>query len=78
MTPKQEEKGAKQQPRKRIGRLKTPQDVARFMAKCIKDAAKGEGMGTKYYNLVNMSSQLLKAIEVADLEKRIEKLERER
>jgi len=68
----------KQQPRKRIGRLRTPQDVARFMARCIKEAAKGEGTGTKHYNLVNMSSQLLKAIEVADLEKRIQKLERER
>ena len=77
MTDKSEEKATKQQSRKRIGRLRTSEDVARFMAKCIKGAAKGEGMGTKYYNLVNMSSQLLKAIEVADLEKRIEKLERE-
>jgi hypothetical protein len=70
----------KQQPRKRIGRLRTPEDVARFMARCVKEAAKGEGAGmtTKYYNLVNMCSQLLKAIEVADLEKRIQKLERER
>jgi hypothetical protein len=68
----------KQQPRKRIGRLRTPQDVAKFMARCIKEAARGEGTGTKHYNLVNMCSQLLKAIEVADLEKRIENLERER
>lgn len=76
MTHKRHEKNAEQQPRKRIGRLKTPQDVARFMAKCIKEAARGEGTATKQYNMVNMASQLLKAIEVAQLEERIEALER--
>lgn len=76
MTAKAPKKDTKQQPRKRIGRLKTPQDVARFMARCIKEAARGEGTGTKQYNMVNMASQLLKALEVAELEKRIEKLER--
>lgn len=63
--------------RKRIGRLKTAQDVARFMAKCIKEAARGEGAGTKQYNMVNMASQLLKAIEVSELEGRISNLEGE-
>ena len=64
--------GAKRQ---RIGRLKTPSDVAKFMARCIKRAARGDSPGIQY-NLTNMSSQLLRALESAELEKRIEALER--
>ncbi len=74
MTAKRQETNARGQPRRRIGRLKTPQDVARFMAKCIKAAARGEGEN-RNYKLVNMASQLLKAIEVSSLEERISKLE---
>lgn len=59
---------------RRVGRLKTPSDVAKFMAKCIKRAARNDDPGIQY-NLVNMSSQLLKALEQVELEKRIAALE---
>jgi hypothetical protein len=60
--------------RVRIGRLRNPKDVALFMARSIKRAARGENPGIQY-NLVNMASQLLKALEVSELQMRIEKLE---
>ena len=73
-------KKAGQIPQKRIRLpLKTAQDVARFMARCIRTAAKGEGgkgAENRAYKLVNMSSQLLKAIEVASLEQRLANLEK--
>lgn len=62
-------------PHRRIGRLNTAEDVKKFMAKCIKSAARGVVPRTQY-NLVTMASQLLKAIEVANLEARIEQLEK--
>jgi len=76
MNAKAQQKDTEQKPRKRIGRLKSAEDVARFMAKCIKEAARGEGTATKQYNMVNMASQLLRAIEVSELEKRLAVLER--
>ena len=59
--------------------LKSAQDVARFMARCIRSTVKGEGgkaAENRAYKLVNMSSQLLKAIEVASLEQRLSNLEK--
>jgi hypothetical protein len=63
-----------QEPKRVRVRLKSASDVAKFQARCIRAALSGQG-GTLYFNLVNMSSQLLKSLEVAELEKRIEKLE---
>lgn len=62
---------------KRIGRLKTAQDVAKYIARLIKRTERGEGAAeeNRNYKLTMMASILLKAIEVSTLEKRIEKLE---
>lgn len=55
--------------------MKTASDVAQFMARCIRRAARGEGDGTTEYKLVMMASMLVKTLEVASLEKRIEQIE---
>ena len=55
---------------------KSASDVAKYIARCIKRTERGEGDGNTNYKLVMMASMLLKAIEGAELEKRIEKLER--
>jgi hypothetical protein len=59
---------------KRIGRLKSAQDVAKYIAKCIR---RGEGGIDQnfMYKQVMMASMLLRAIEISSLEQRIEKLE---
>jgi hypothetical protein len=75
MKPKPTRKNAAELPKRPRVRLKSARDVARFQARCIRAALTGEGGTTKWYNLVNMSSQLLKAIEVSSLEERISKLE---
>ena len=62
--------------RQRIGRLKSAQDVAKYMARCIRRSEKGEGdVVNRYYKLVMMASMMLKAFEAGDLERRIEALE---
>jgi len=58
--------------------LKTAEDIRKFMARCVRLAFRGEGGAgevNEYYKLVNMASQLLRAVEVADLDKRLETLE---
>jgi hypothetical protein len=53
-------------------RLKTAQDIARFQARCIRKAFTGEGAtATQCYNLVTMSAMLLKTLEVASTEAKI-------
>jgi hypothetical protein len=62
--------------RLRIGKLKTAQDVAKYMARCIRRSEKGEGDAVnRYYKLVMMASMMLKAFEAGDLVQRIEALE---
>lgn len=64
---------------KRIGRLKTPSDVARFMARCVRSATREGGSDAAtvnhYYKLSLMSAMLLRAVEVADLEARLLRVE---
>ena len=69
-----EKKEQKKKTNTRI-RLKTAKDVARYMAKCIRRAEQGGECGDSY-KLVTMASMLLKAVEVASLEGRIEALEK--
>ena len=63
--------------RQRIGRLRTAQDVSKYIARSIKKAERtgGDGEVNIRYKLVMMASILLKSLEVSDLEKRITKLE---
>lgn len=61
---------------KRIGRLKTSTDAAKFMARCIRGGVRGEGDMNTNYKLVMMASMLVKTLEVSSLEQRIEQLER--
>jgi hypothetical protein len=69
----------KNKPRKRIGRLKTAQDVAKYVARCIKLAERqGEGAENKYYKQVMMASILLRAVEASSFEERISQLEKAR
>ena len=63
--------------RKRIGKLQTAKDARRYIARCIRTAERentSESVNT-HYKLVMMASMLVKAIEMADLEERITKLE---
>lgn len=62
-------------PKKRIGKLKTAKDVAKYIARCIRKTEQG-GEDNRNYKLVMMASMLLKAIEISSLEDRIEKLEK--
>lgn len=67
----------KKEKRLRIGRLETASDVRKFLARMVKSAVKGGG-GTKTndaYKISLMAAQLLKAIEVSELERRITELE---
>jgi hypothetical protein len=60
----------------RVGKLATTQEVAKFQARVIKKAVKGDGeVINDSYKLVMMASMLAKTLEVSDLEKRIEALE---
>jgi hypothetical protein len=68
------QKGRQQQPRRRIGRLKTASDVARYIARTIKSVEKGEGEN-RAYKLVMMASLLLRALETSTIEARILALE---
>jgi hypothetical protein len=63
--------------RKRIGRLKTASDIARYMARCIRRVERGGegGDSNENYKLVMMASVLVKTLEVSSLERRIQKLE---
>jgi predicted GTPase len=60
--------------KRRVGKLKTANDVAKYMASCIR-RAEGGGSDSANYKLVMMASMLLKALEVSSLEERLEKLE---
>lgn len=75
MTRSKANTGSTHKERKRIGCLKTAQDVARYMARCIRRAERGEGEENRHYKLVMMATMLLKAVEASDLEERISKLE---
>jgi len=60
----------------RVGKLATAQEIAKFQARIIKKAVKGDGgVINDWYKLVMMASMLAKTLEVSDLEKRIEILE---
>jgi len=60
----------------RVGKLQNTQEVAKFQARVIKQAVKGDGeVINDSYKLVMMASMLAKTLEVSDLEKRIEILE---
>jgi hypothetical protein len=62
--------------RQRIGRLKTAQDVAKYMARCIRRGEKGEGDEVnRYYKLTMMASMMLRAFEAGDIERRVTALE---
>jgi len=62
----------------RIGRLETASDVRKFLARMVKSAVRaGGGSQTNdAYKVSLMAAQLLKAIEVSELERRINELER--
>ena len=61
-------------PRKRIGRLKTAEDVRKYIARCIK-SSENHGEVTDCYKKTMMASMLLKAVEVASIEERLTQLE---
>lgn len=61
--------------RLRIGKLKSAQDVAKYMARCIRRAERGEGDTNECYKLVMMASMMLKSFEAGDIEARISRLE---
>ena len=62
-------------PRVRIP-LKTAGDVARYMARCVKEGHKSTGgEGPKWYRQAMMCSLLVKALESASLEDRVKALE---
>ncbi len=63
-----------QRGKKRIGKLKSAHDVAKYIARCIRQT-EGGGDENRQYKLVTMASMLLKAIEVSYLEDRISALE---
>jgi hypothetical protein len=62
----------------RIGSLKRPADVAKFIAKCMKRVERGgEGADPNTnYKLVMMASMLIKALEASEVEDRLSNLER--
>jgi hypothetical protein len=60
--------------RRRIGKLKTASDVAKYIARCIRKT-EGGGDENRQYKQVMMASLLLKALEASSLEVRISKLE---
>lgn len=61
----------------RLGRLKTPSDCRRYLARCIR---KAEGTGgdevNRWYKLSMMGTMLLRASEASEIEERIEALEK--
>lgn len=59
----------------RIGKLKSAQDVAKYMARCIRRAERGEGDTNECYKLVMMASMMLKAFEAGGIEQRVRALE---
>lgn len=61
-------------PKRRIGKLKSAQDVAKYIARCIRQT-EGGGDENRNYKLVMMAGILLKALEVSSLERRIDSLE---
>jgi len=71
-------KAPKPAKRVRVGRLETASDVRRFLARMIKKATRsGGGQAVNdFYKISLMAAGLLKAIEVADLERRVELLEK--
>ena len=70
-------KRQKKAKRLRLGRLESASDVAKYVARCIRDAHREEGGNeTKFYRRVLMASMLLKAVETASLERRINTLEK--
>ena len=64
-------------PKVRI-RLKTAQDVKRFLARLIREAysVKERGESVHHYRLGMLATMLLKSIEATDFENRIANLER--
>ena len=59
-------------------RLKRPQDVAKYMARCIRRVERGgEGADANLnYKCVMMASMMLKAFEAGEMEERLAKLEK--
>ena len=55
--------------------LRTPQEVARFMARCIRSSVRGDGENANY-KLCMMASMLSKVLEGAELERRVQHVER--
>ena len=55
-------------------RLKSPKDVCRYIASCIRRSERG-GDETRLYKHVMMASMLIKAIEVAGFDERLSALE---
>jgi hypothetical protein len=71
---------SKRQRRERVGPLNSAASVSKFMAKCIRRACwagqgGGESSANQQYKLVMMSSMLIKALEVSEIEKRLTKIE---
>ena len=62
--------------RRRI-RLKSARDVCRYISSCIRRAEHAGGGETDnvFYKRVMMASMLIKALEVSELEQRLERLE---
>jgi len=61
----------------RIGKLENASDVRKFLARMIKKAMREQG-GKEVndaYKISLIASQLLKAVEVAELERRVSELE---
>ena len=56
-------------------RLKSAQDVCKYISSCIRRTER-EGGETTYYKRVMMAAMLVKALEIAELEKRVEELEK--
>jgi hypothetical protein len=64
----------KKKRRQRVGRLKTASDVRIFVSRMLKRIARGEGVSDAYKAVIG-AGVLLKAVELTDLQDRIEKLE---
>lgn len=62
--------------RVRLPKLDEPWGVVKYIQKCMREAAKGEGEGRAAYRKVMMASFLLKALETASLEQRLAELEK--
>jgi len=60
--------------RRRIGRLRTPEDVRKYLASLIRRAERDGGVADAY-KLSGVCAILLKAVQASEIEKRLDALE---